>query len=219
MCCCPLSLIAELALVWASTQPSRVFGQQRASCSVRHSKVVHFLHRHAISSQGQSPFSQRAVQFIQKANESARPRSARGPEPSAGQVREMISSTLIRTADLLLTLSLLPVPSLSRASSRPRMPNPASSQKSLPITPTSSPSPPWQTWTFDQDFLRTVKEWNEAHPESTVDRILNGACAAIDQHNVLLDMIPNGPIPICGFVKALVHLVKLGAVGDFHRHH
>ena len=201
----PLSLIAELALV---------FGQQRASCSVRHSKVV-ILHRHAISSQGESPFSQRAVQFIQKANGSARPGSVRGSERSPRQVRELISPTIIRTADLLSMLSLPPVVSPSRASSRP---NPGSSQKSLPITRTSSPSPPWQTWTFNQDFLSAVKEWNKAHPENTLDRILNGTCAAIDQHNVLLEIIPNGPVPICGFVKALVHLVKLGAVGDLFRH-
>ena len=213
---CPRSLIAELALVCASTEHSHVFGQQRASCSARHSKVVHILHRYALSSQGQSPFSKRAVQFIQKANENSRPRSARGPERSPRQVRELISLTIIRTADLLSMLSLPPVVSPSRASSRP---NPGSSQKSLPITRTSSQSPPWETWTFDQDFLRTVKEWNKVHPDNTLDRILNGTCAVIDQHNVLLEMIPNGPIPICGFVKALVHLVKLGAVGDFHRHH
>ena len=210
----PLSFITELALVWASMD--RVFGQQRASCSVRHSKVVHALHRYAISSQGESPFSQRAVQFIQKANENAKPRSARGPEHSPRQVRELISPTVICTADLLSILSLLPP---SRTSSRPWTPNPASTQKSLPITRTSSPSPPWQAWTFDQDILRTVKEWNEAHPENTLNRILNGTCAVIDWHNVLLDMIPNGPIPICGFVKALVHLVKLGAVGHLFRHY
>ena len=128
----------------------------------------------------------------------------------------MISHTIIRTADLLSILSLLPP---SGASSRPWTPNPASSQKSLPITPTSSPSPPWQAWTFDQDFLRTVKEWNEAHPDNTLNRILNGTCAVMDQHNVLLEMVPDGPIPIRGFVKALVHLVKLGAVGDLFRHY
>ena len=165
---------------------------------------MHIPHCYAISRQGESPFSKRAVQFIQKAAESTRSGSARGPERGPRQVRELISPTVIRTADLLLTLSPLPVVSPSRASSRPRMPNPASSQKSLPITRTSSPSPPWQAWTFDQDFLRTVKEWNETHPENTLDRILNGTCAVIDQHNVLLEMIPNGPIPICGFVKALV---------------
>jgi hypothetical protein len=179
---------------------------------------VHVLQRYAISTQGESPFSKRTVQLIQKANESTRPWSARGPERRPRQVRELIGPTNIRTADLLLILSLLPVLSPSRPSSRSWTPNPASSQKSLPITRTSSPSPPWQTWTFDQDFLSTVKEWNKTHPENTLDRILNGTCAVIDQHNVLLEMIPNGPIPICGFMKALAHLVKLGAVGDLHRH-
>ena len=112
-------------------------------------------------------------------------------------------------------LSPLPVVSPSRASSRPWMPNPASSsQKSLPITCTSSPLPPWQSWTFDQDFLSAIKEWNIAHPENTLDRILNGTSAIIDQHNVLLEMVPDGSTPIRGFVKTLVHLVKLGVVGD-----
>ena len=74
--------------------PLCVFGQKRASCSVRHSKVVHILHRYAISSQGESPFSKRAVQFIQKANESARPGSARGPGRSPRQV-EFTNPTII----------------------------------------------------------------------------------------------------------------------------
>ena len=56
------------------------------------------------------------------------------------------------------------------------------------------------------------------HPDNTLDRILNGTCAVIDQHTVLLEMVPDGPIPIRGFVKALVHLVKLGAVGDLQIH-
>jgi hypothetical protein len=84
-----------LALFWASTEPSHVFGQQHASCSIRHSRVVHIPHRYAISSQGESPFSKRAVQFIQKAAENARPRSARGPERSPRQVRESIKSTIV----------------------------------------------------------------------------------------------------------------------------
>ena len=177
----------------------------------------HILHRYAITSQGEISFSQRPLQFIQKANECARPGTARGPGQSPRQVKELISPTIILTADVLSMLSLLPVPSPSRASSRSWTPNTASSQQSLPITRTSSPSPPWQTWTFDQDFLHDVKAWNETHPENTLDRILNGTCAAIDKHNVLLDMVPDGPIPIRGFVKALAHLVKLGAVGDLGR--
>ena len=80
--------------LFARLWSSHLFGQQRASCSVRHSQVVHILHRYAIFGQGESPFSERAVQFIQKANENARPRSVRGPECSPRQVRELIGRTL-----------------------------------------------------------------------------------------------------------------------------
>ena len=117
----PLSLIAELALVCASTEHSHVFGQQHASCSVRHSRVGHIPHRYAISSQGQSPLSKRAVQFIQKANENARPRSARGPERSPRHVRELISLTIMRTTDLL---SMLVFHQLSLQAEHPVGPTP-----------------------------------------------------------------------------------------------
>jgi len=89
----------------------------------------------------------------------------------------------------------------------------------LPIYRTLSPLPPWQTWTFDQNFLREVKVWNETHPEKTLDRILNGTCAAIDRHKDLLEIVPDGPIPFRGFVKALAHLVKLGAVNNLDTHY
>jgi len=82
----------------------------------------------------------------------------------------------------------------------------------LPITRTSSPLPPWEAWTFDQNFLREIKVWNENHPENTLDRVLNGTCTSIDRHKDLFELVPDGPIPIRGFVKALAYLVKLGAV-------
>jgi hypothetical protein len=84
----------------------------------------------------------------------------------------------------------------------------------LPITRTSSPSPPWQAWRFDQNFLHEVKAWNETHPENTLDHILSSTCALIDQYKSLLEHVPGGPIPIRGFVTALAHLVKLGAVSN-----
>lgn len=130
---------------------------------------------------------------------------------SGNQKEAQGQSTSDQTPRLTIPLALSP----SRASSRLATPNPASSQISLPITHASSPPPPWQTWTFDQDFLRKVKVWNETHPENTLDRILNGTCAIIDQHNVILELVPDGPIPIRGFVRALAHLVKLGAVNNF----
>jgi hypothetical protein len=84
----------------------------------------------------------------------------------------------------------------------------------LTVTRSSSPSPPWQTWTLDQDFLRQVYEWNEVHQESMADRIIKDIRASIDQHKDLFELIPDGPIPFRGLVKALAHLIQLGAVNS-----
>jgi hypothetical protein len=100
----------------------------------------------------------------------------------------------------------------SHASSLLGTPQPAASQKSLLITPVPSASLQSQTWILDQDFFRQVYDWNENHPENTLDRILNGICTSIDRHKDLLELIPDGPIPFRGFIKALAHLIKLGAV-------
>jgi hypothetical protein len=78
----------------------------------------------------------------------------------------------------------------------------------------AAPSPPWQNWTLDPDFLRQVYDWNESHPENTLDRILDGICTSIDRHKDLMELVPDGPIPFRGFIKALAHLVKLGAVNS-----
>jgi hypothetical protein len=75
-----------------------------------------------------------------------------------------------------------------------------------------SPSPPWQTWTLDQDFLRQVYGWNASHQESMADRVVSGIRASIDQHKDLFELIPDGPIPFRGFVKVLAHLIQLGTV-------
>ena len=121
------------------------------------------------------------------------------------------------SVSVIIRLSRLSLP-LSRPSSKLGTPDPASSQQSLPITCTVSPSPPWQAWTPDQDFLHEVKEWNETHPENTVDRILSGTCALIDRHQDLLELVPDGTIPIRGFVKVLFRLIYLGAVRHSDRH-
>jgi hypothetical protein len=46
------------------------------------------------------------------------------------------------------------------------------------------------------------------------DRIMGGIRASIDQHKDLFELIPDGPIPFRGFVKALAHLMLLGVVND-----
>ena len=91
-----------------------------------------------------------------------------------------------------------------------------SSQKNfkLSVNRTSSPSPPWQAWTLDQDFLGQIYDWNKSHPENNLDCILNDICTSIDRNKDLMELVPDGPIPFRGFVKALAHLVKLGAVNS-----
>ena len=69
-------------------------------------------------------------------------------------------------------------------------------------------------WTLDQNFLGQVYDWNKSHPENTLDRILNGICTSIERNKDLMELVPDGPIPCRGFVKALAHLVKLGAVNS-----
>jgi hypothetical protein len=44
------------------------------------------------------------------------------------------------------------------------------------------------------------------------DRVVSGIRASIDQHKDLFELIPDGPIPFRGLVKALAHLIQLGAV-------
>jgi hypothetical protein len=88
--------------------------------------------------------------------------------------------------------------------------------------PRPSPSSPWQAWTLDQEFLRQVYEWNTTHPETLSDHILSRLVAStpqtLNQHKDLFEAVPDGPIPIRGFVKALAHLVKLGAVSNVDSH-
>jgi hypothetical protein len=67
---------------------------------------------------------------------------------------------------------------------------------------------------LDQDFLHHVYDWNASHPESMPGRIMSGIHTSIDQHKDLFELIPDSPIPFCGFMKALAHLIQLGAVSD-----
>jgi hypothetical protein len=88
---------------------------------------------------------------------------------------------------------------------------PDSSQQPLTTTPIPTPTP-WETWTLDQQFLSDVYNWNIAHPETTFHRMVKRISASIEEHDVLFELVPDGPIPIRGFVKAVAHVVKLGAV-------
>ena len=122
----------------------------------------------------------------------------------------------IKSSNSFSRHSLSAIPQ-SRSCSPSLTPNLNSSPKnsSLSVNHTSSPSPPWQAWTLDQDFFKQVYDWNEYHPENTLDRILNCICTSIEQNKDIMELVPDGPIPFRGFLKALAHLVKLGAVNSF----
>ena len=137
----------------------------------------------------------------------ARQKAPRLTPNKGNRISATIESPLIDSRD-----SLSPAVPPSRSRSPFTTPNPGSSQKSLPVTRSSSPSPSRQTWTLDQDFLRQVNDWNATHPESIPGRIMSGIHASIEQHKDLFELIPDGPIPFRGFVKALAHLIQLGVV-------
>ncbi|KDR84278.1 hypothetical protein GALMADRAFT_705551 [Galerina marginata CBS 339.88] len=84
---------------------------------------------------------------------------------------------------------------------------PTSSRQSLSTTIVPTP---WESWKLDQDFLSQVYSWNVTHPENTLNRILSATSASLERHDVLLELIPDGFIPIRGLIKALAHLVNLG---------
>ena len=65
---------------------------------------------------------------------------------------------------------------------------------------------------LDQDLFRQVYEWNALHPD---DRFFNRIRTCIEQHEDLLDVLPDGLIPFRGFAKALAHIIKVGAVRIF----
>ena len=84
---------------------------------------------------------------------------------------------------------------------------------SQPLTTTLVPTPaPWEAWTLDQQFLSDVYNWNIAHPENTFHRMVKRISTSIEKHDVLFELVPDGPIPIRGVVQAVAHVVKLGAV-------
>ncbi|KAG6816563.1 hypothetical protein H0H87_004923 [Tephrocybe sp. NHM501043] len=75
-----------------------------------------------------------------------------------------------------------------------------------------SPPPPWERWELDATFLNALSEWTTTNPGFTLAHILEHANLAIDQGRDLVDLIPDSPFPARGLVKALMQLVKLGAV-------
>ena len=80
-----------------------------------------------------------------------------------------------------------------------------------PVTSPSGP-PPWDPWELDPEFFAAMTRWTIEHPESTLDKILDGLCTAIENGQPLLDLIPDSPFPARSLIKGITHLLQLGRV-------
>lgn len=84
-------------------------------------------------------------------------------------------------------------------------------------TPSPSASPPWDPWELNPEFFAAMSRWTISHPESTLDRILDKLCIAIENGQPLLELIPDSPFPARGLIKGIIHLLQLGRVCDINR--
>ena len=73
---------------------------------------------------------------------------------------------------------------------------------------------PWEKWEFNKEFFKSLPKYRKDHPETSCSRILDNICYTLENGKDLFEAIPDGPVPICGFVKALACLLKLGVVSQ-----
>ncbi|KAG5352466.1 hypothetical protein C0989_002176 [Termitomyces sp. Mn162] len=69
---------------------------------------------------------------------------------------------------------------------------------------------PWEQWNLDARFLEELSRWEDNHPQSRVDKVLDKLCSAIERGKEFFGLIPDGRFPARGLVMALANLVLLG---------
>jgi hypothetical protein len=86
------------------------------------------------------------------------------------------------------------------------------------LGPTLGPSGPlpWDPWELNPEFFAAMSRWTIDHPESTLDRILDRLCTAIENGQPLLELIPDSPFPARSLIKGIAHLLQLGRVHDLN---
>jgi len=67
---------------------------------------------------------------------------------------------------------------------------------------------------IQQGVLQITFQISQDHPETSFSRILDNICYTVENGKDLLEVIPDGPVPIHGFVKALARLLTLGVVSQ-----
>ena len=75
-------------------------------------------------------------------------------------------------------------------------------------------STPWEKWDFNREFFKSLSKYHKDHQETNFSRTVENICYALENGKDLFEAIPDGPIPIRGFVKALACLLKLGMVSQ-----
>lgn len=81
-----------------------------------------------------------------------------------------------------------------------------------------APLSPWEPFTLDAESLKELHEWNRKHQSSRFTVILDSARTKVatslesDAAKLLLDLIPDGTVPVGSLVKGLVSIVVYGAV-------
>jgi len=83
-----------------------------------------------------------------------------------------------------------------------------------PTTLGPSGPPPWDPWELNSEFFAAMSRWTIDHPESTLDRILDRLCTAVENGQPLLELVPDSPFPARSLIKGIAHLLQLGSVRD-----
>ncbi|KZP31458.1 hypothetical protein FIBSPDRAFT_1037451 [Athelia psychrophila] len=70
--------------------------------------------------------------------------------------------------------------------------------------------PPWPSWDLDPKFFQAMSQWTMDNPESSLDRVLDNVCTALEKSDSVMQFIPDSPFPARSLVTALVYLLRLG---------
>ncbi|KAG6905618.1 hypothetical protein DXG01_001675 [Tephrocybe rancida] len=65
-------------------------------------------------------------------------------------------------------------------------------------------------WELNEEFFSALSKWTLDHPERRLETLLKSANDAIDQGKELLEVIPDAPFPVRGFIKSVLCLFRLG---------
>ncbi|KZP18437.1 hypothetical protein FIBSPDRAFT_956229 [Athelia psychrophila] len=72
------------------------------------------------------------------------------------------------------------------------------------------PQPLSLSWELDPDFFQAMSHWTKKHPESSLKKVMDKICTAIESSDSVMQFVPDSPFPARSLVTALVSLLRLG---------